>query len=80
MVSGYINSPFVHSRKGSIIVSYIVKLDSKTLNEASQQIKDSVLKSLNGSKIANYPVNFTATKDFMDQLNTNKASKYMTYI
>ena len=61
-------------------MSYIVILDSKTLTEASQHIKENVLKSLNGSKIANYPVNFTATKDFMQKLNSNKASKYMSFI
>ena len=64
------------SRKGSIIVSYIVKLDSTTVEAASKHINDTVLKSLNGAKIADRPVDFKATKDLMEQLNTQSASKY----
>ena len=68
--------PLVFSRKGSIIVSYIVILDSEKLDEATRHIKTSVLQKLNGSAVAKHPVNFDTTKTFMEKLTSKSAGKF----
>ena len=65
----------IHSRKGSIIADYYVTFDSKTLDVSRRQIKSSVIPKLNGTSIANFPVNFDKTKDIMENLTTENAGK-----
>ena len=53
-------------------MSYIVKLDSKTMDKALT----SVLQKLNGSVVANHPVNFDTTKTLMEKLTSKSAGEY----